>query len=38
MVNNFIMYSKVPLLIVQDLPAIEATVFMDRSTRERVEH
>lgn len=37
MVNNFILYSHVPLLIVQDLPTKEAPVLMDRdrSTMER---
>ena len=30
MVNNFIMYSKVPLLVVQDLPTKEASLLMDR--------
>jgi nucleotide-binding universal stress UspA family protein len=50
MVNNFILYSKVPLLIVQDLPTKEELVLVDRSTtgkntatekstlRERAEH
>jgi nucleotide-binding universal stress UspA family protein len=38
MVNNFILYSKVPLLIVQDLPIKEEPVPVDRSTRERAEH
>jgi nucleotide-binding universal stress UspA family protein len=38
MVNNFILYSKVPLLIVQDLPIKEEPVNVDRSTRERAEH
>jgi nucleotide-binding universal stress UspA family protein len=38
MVNNFILYSKVPLLIVQDLPTKEEPVPVDRSTRERAEH
>lgn len=37
-VNNFILYSKVPLLIVQDLPTKEEPVPVDRSTRERAEH
>ncbi len=31
MVNNFILYSKVPLLIVQDLPTKEDTTLVDRS-------
>jgi nucleotide-binding universal stress UspA family protein len=38
MVNNFIIYSKVPLLIVQDLPAKEETSRVDIATRERVSH
>ncbi len=38
MVNNFILYSKAPLLIVQDLPPKEEPVLLDRSTRERAEH
>ena len=38
MVNNFILYSKVPLLIVQDLPAKEETGQVDMATRERAEH
>jgi len=38
MVNNFILYSKVPLLIVQDLPTKEEPILVDRSTRERAEH
>jgi nucleotide-binding universal stress UspA family protein len=38
MVNNFILYGKVPLLIVQDLPVKENPVLVDRSTRERAEH
>ena len=37
-VNNFILYSKVPLLIVQDLPTKEEPAPVDRSTRERAEH
>lgn len=32
MVNNFILYSKVPLLIVQDLPVKEEPSLVDRST------
>jgi nucleotide-binding universal stress UspA family protein len=35
MVNNFILYSKVPLLIVQDLPTKEEPVLVDRSTPEK---
>ena len=38
MVNNFILYSKVPLLIVQDLPAKEEPAVRDKTTRERLEH
>jgi len=38
MVNNFILYSQVSLLIVQDLPTKEGPILLDRSTRERAEH
>jgi nucleotide-binding universal stress UspA family protein len=38
MVNNFILYSRVPLLIVQDLPAREETSQVDMATRVRAEH
>jgi nucleotide-binding universal stress UspA family protein len=38
MVNNFILYSKVPVLIVQDLPAKEEPAMVDMVTRERTEH
>jgi len=38
MVNNFILYSKVPLLIVQDLPAKEEPPMADIAPRERTEH
>jgi nucleotide-binding universal stress UspA family protein len=44
MVNNFILYSKVPLLIVQDLPIKEEPILVDWTTtvkstvRERAEH
>jgi len=38
MVNNFILYSKVPLLIVQDLPAKEEPAMFDMAPRERTEH
>lgn len=38
MVNNFILYSKVPVLIVQDLPAKEEPGTVDMVTRERTEH
>ena len=37
MVNNFIMYSKVPLLIVQDLPTKQETMPLESSSRERSE-
>jgi nucleotide-binding universal stress UspA family protein len=38
MVSNFILYSKVPLLIVQDLPAKEEPPMVDTVPRERIEH
>jgi nucleotide-binding universal stress UspA family protein len=38
MVNNFILYSKVPLLIVQDLPAKEEPAMVNMAPRERTEH
>jgi nucleotide-binding universal stress UspA family protein len=38
MVNNFILYSKVPLLIVQDLPVKEESALVDMAPRERAEH
>ena len=38
MVNNFILYSKVPVLIVQDLPIKEEPATIDMVTRERTEH
>jgi nucleotide-binding universal stress UspA family protein len=38
MVNNFILYSKVPVLIVQDLPAKEEPPTVDIMTREPTEH
>jgi nucleotide-binding universal stress UspA family protein len=38
MVNNFIMYGKVPLLIVQDLPAKLEPMSVEISSRERAEH
>jgi len=38
MVNNFILYSKVPLLIVQDLPAKEEPPMLDMAPRESAEH
>jgi len=37
MVNNFILYSKVPLLIVQDLPAKEEPIVAEMMPRERTE-
>jgi nucleotide-binding universal stress UspA family protein len=37
MVNNFIMYSKIPLLIVQDLPAKQEPMPVELSSRERTE-
>jgi nucleotide-binding universal stress UspA family protein len=37
MVNNFIMYSKVPLLVVQDLPAKQKPMPLDPQSRERSE-
>jgi nucleotide-binding universal stress UspA family protein len=37
MVNNFIMYSKVPLLIVQDLPVKQEPNSFELSSRERAE-
>jgi nucleotide-binding universal stress UspA family protein len=38
MVNNFILYSKVPLLVIQDLPAKEETPVVEIIPRERPEH
>ena len=38
MTNNFILYSKMPLLIVQDLPAREEPVKIDIIEREHTEH
>ena len=38
MVNNFITYSKVPLLIVQDLPAKQESMPIELLSRERPEH
>jgi nucleotide-binding universal stress UspA family protein len=38
LVNNFILYGRVPLLIVQDLPAREETGQADMSTREHSGH
>lgn len=37
MVNNFIMYGKVPLLIVQDLPAKQEPISPDQQSNERAE-
>lgn len=38
MVNHFILYSKVPLLIVQDLPPREETLQTTMAVREHTEH
>jgi nucleotide-binding universal stress UspA family protein len=38
MVNNFVLYSKVPLLIVQDLPAREEPAVVEMTPRERPKH
>lgn len=38
LVNNFILYSKVPLLVVQDLPAKEETAIAEMTPREHPEH
>jgi len=38
MVLNFILYGKVPLLIVQDLPGKKETFIVEAATRERAEH
>ena len=38
MVNNFILYSKVPLLVIQDLPAKEEPPVAEIIPRERPEH
>ena len=38
MVNNFILYGKVPLLIVQDLPVTEESSQVDMIVREHSEH
>jgi len=38
MVNNFIMYGKTHLLIVQDLPAKQESTHLEFSSRERAEH
>ncbi len=38
MVNNFILYSKVPLLIVQDLPAKEESAMVNMVPRDPTEH
>jgi len=37
MVNNFIMHGKVPLLIVQDLPAKQEPILSDQQSSERAE-
>ncbi|HWQ46468.1 MAG TPA: universal stress protein, partial [Longilinea sp.] len=38
LVNNFIMYSHIPLLIVQDLPNIQNAVSLGQQSREQAEH
>ena len=38
MVNNFILYGKVPLLVVQDLPAKEESHQVDMTVREHAKH
>ncbi len=38
MVNNFVLYSKVPLLIVQDLPAKEEPAVVEMTPREHSKH
>jgi nucleotide-binding universal stress UspA family protein len=38
MVNNFILYGKIPLLIVQDLPAKQESMPLPLTSRERPEH
>jgi len=38
LVNNFLLYSKVPLLVVQDLPAKEETTTAEMTPREHPEH
>lgn len=38
MVNNFILYGKVPLLIVQDLPLKQEPISPELPTSERIEH
>ena len=38
MVNNFILYGKVPLLIVQDLPAKEKPAVVEMTPRKRSKH
>ena len=38
MANNFILYGKVPLLIVQDLPVTEESSQVDMTVREHSEH
>jgi hypothetical protein len=37
MVNNFILYGRVPLLIVQDLPAKQEPTPLELSSKERAE-
>jgi nucleotide-binding universal stress UspA family protein len=38
MVNNFILYGKTPLLVVQDLPVKQESLPLEMSSRERAEH
>jgi hypothetical protein len=38
MVNNFILYGKVPLLVVQDLPGKQESMAPALVSRERLEH
>ncbi|HEY3311750.1 MAG TPA: universal stress protein [Anaerolineales bacterium] len=38
LVNNFILYGKVPLLIVQDLPAKQESMHVELPSRDRIEH
>jgi nucleotide-binding universal stress UspA family protein len=38
LVNNFIMYGKIPLMIVQDLPARQEPMTVEMSSREKIEH
>jgi len=38
LVNNFIMYGKVPLLVVQDLPAKQELLHLETISREHTGH